>query len=371
MKDNKFEFASIERRTKVIPSVIERKVNGKEYIYWGNKNDFPEYLWQLYLKSAVLQAIVNGTTEFVAGNKIDVHESIKNLSKNANKTGESFEDIIQKITNDYFIFGGIAMQLIYNGRGEVNEIYWLDFQNVRSNEDGTKLFYCEDWKHSNMAEIQEYRAFDANNRRGTCIYYYKGNKSRGVYPIPLYIGALTAIETSTEISKFHLNNILNNLESSALISFNGGIPSSDEQEKIERKIKEKFSGAENAGKFIISFCDSRENAPTVARIAEDNFDKKFDALRTSTMQEIFVSWRAIPTLFGFTVNDTMFSHQEFTEAYTLYQRNMVYPTQKALVNIFDKIFGIENSIKFENYSLFLDPTDEAKENQNKEGENNE
>ena len=77
--------------------------------------------------------------------------------------------------------------------------------------------------------------YDGKSRKGTSIFYFKGHITRGVYPIPKYNGALAAVETSTEISKFHLNNILNNFAASAVISFNNGVPEEDVKKKIEKR----------------------------------------------------------------------------------------------------------------------------------------
>lgn len=363
-------LSMVEKQVRVIPNIVERKINGKDYVYWGTKNDFPNYLWQLYLKSSVLQSIVNGTTEFVAGNEIKFNSKIENFSKCVNKLGETLEDIIKRITTDYFIFGGFALQIIYNGKQEISEIYWTDFQNIRTNEDESEFYYCENWKRANPDTIQKYRSFNPKFKYGTCIFYYKGNTTRGVYPVPIYSGAITAVETSTEISKFHLSNLLNNLESSAIISFNGGIPSQAEQQRIEERLRDKFSGADNAGKFIVTFSDSKENAATVARLSSDNFDKKFDALKTSTMQEIFIGFRCIPGLFGFNVNDQLFTRQEFEESLAVYKRNMIYPVQRNLVRIFNKIFDIENSLEFVKYTL-MEEIEESKNKIKKEESNNE
>ena len=43
------------------------------------------------------------------------------------------------------------------------------------------------------------------------------------------------------------------------------------QEDIERRIKEKFTGTDNAGKFMVSFNDSKDNGVTVERIQDDSF----------------------------------------------------------------------------------------------------
>lgn len=344
-KKEKLSFSLFDNPVKVVPTFVEKINSSKPYLNYGENNQFPNYLWELYLRSALLQSIINGTADYAVGDEIvfGSEADIQRLKNNANQDGETLEDIIKKITTDYLIFGGFAMQIIYNKVQEISEIYWLDFRNVRCNKEGDKVYYSEDWvRHAN--DYVAYDVFNPNNKRGTSVFYFKGHISRGVYPIPRYNGALSAIETSTEISKFHLNSILNNFSGNFIINFNNGQPSDDVQEEIERKLKAKFSGADNAGKFMVSFNDSKDNGVTVERIQDDNFDKKYEALRTSTFKEIFIAFRAIPQLFGYSLEGTGFNKQEFDEAFSLYNKTTVEPIQKDIIRSFNKIFGIEDSL---------------------------
>lgn len=348
----KLSFSIFDSAAKVIPTFVEKENSGKPYLNYGVDNRFPNYLWELYLRSAILQSIVNGTADYAGGNGIVYNENptIQKLKEEANKDGETLDDIINKAIIDYLIFGGFSLQIIYNKLGEINEIYWLDFRNVRLNKEGDKVFYSDDWiKHSN--DYVTYNIFNPEKKSGSSVFYFNGHMARGIYPIPRYNGALSAIETSTEISKFHLNSILNNFSGNFIINFNNGQPSQDVQEEIERKVKAKFTGAENAGKFMLAFNDSKDNGVTVERIDDDNFDKKYESLRTDTYKEIFVAFRAIPQLFGYSLEGTAFNKQEFSEAYLLYNQTTVKPIQKDIIRVFNKIFQTKDSLAFIPFEL--------------------
>ena len=337
------KLSAYDGATKVVPTFSEKSLSGKKYLNYGDNNQFPNYLWELYLRSALLQSIINGTTDYVMGNGIVYAENpiIQRLSVEANKKGDTLDDIIKKITADYLIFGGFCCQLLYNKLNELTEIYWLDFRNVRLNKDGDKAFYSDDWvRHAN--DYIEYKVFDGENKKGSSVFYFKGHLSRGVYPIPKFNGALSAIETETEISKFHLNSILNNFSANFIISFNNGQPDLATQESIESQLRDKFCGASNSAKFLAVFNDSKDNAVTVERIQDDNFDKKYEALRTSTYKTIFIAFRATPQIFGYSLEGTGFSRQEFIEAFELYNRTAVVPIQDDLVRCFNKIFGVDD-----------------------------
>lgn len=339
-------FSIISNDVRVVPDIIEKKVSGKDYIQYGEDNKFPQYLWNLYLKSSILQGIINGTCDFVSGNGI-----ISNIPLNiVNDEGDELEDLIKKITTDYNIFGGFAFQVIKDYNGAIKELYWLDMQNIRVNEDCTKVFYCDKWNQYG-AKAVEYEIWDPKKSQSNFVVYFKGHITRGVYPIPRFIGALAAVETSTEIGKFHLNNILNNLTSSAIINFNNGEPSEEEKKRIEKRLNEKFSGAKNAGKNMIVFNNNKESAVTVERLSEDNFDKKFETLAKSTREEIFISCRATPALFGLNPENNGFSKAEFLEAFDLYEKTVVRPIQNDIKRVFDKLFNVENSLIFNKFTL--------------------
>lgn len=349
--DEKLRFGIYDSAAKVIPTFVEKDTN-RPFLNYGNDNRFPQYLWDLYLRSALLQSIIEGTINYVLGDGIVFNDNptIQKLSEEANKDGETLEDVIKKITADYNIFGGFALQVINNRLGEISEIYWLDFRNVRLNKEGDKAYYSEDWvRHANDYVV--YDIFDPTIKQKSSVYYFKGHISRGVYPIPRYNGALSAVETSTEISKFHLNNILNNFSGNFIINFNNGAPSSDVQDEIERKLKAKFGGADNAGKFMIAFNDSKDNGVTVERIDDDEFDEKYQTLRTDTYKEIFIAFRAIPQLFGYDLENVGFNQQEYESAFKLYNKTTVKPIQRDLQRVFNRIFGVEDSIEFIPFTL--------------------
>lgn len=343
----RIDFHITDQRIKTIPTFIEKENNGKVYVGYGSDNKFPNYLWDLYLRSALLQSIVDAIADYVEGSGIDLNPVLSRFENAINQDGEIIDDVVKRLVVDYLIFGGFALQIIYNKLGEVNEIFWLDFRNVRTNKENTEVYYNSDWVRK-ANDFLTYKAFNPRDLKhsGSEVFYFKGHITRGAYPIPRYNGALSAIETSTEIAKYHLNSILNNFNGNLLINFNNGQPDEETQGLIERKIADKFSGAENAGKFLVSFNDSKESAVTIERISDDNQDKKYENLRTDTYKEIFTAFRIQPQLLGYSLEGTAFNKQEFEEAFDLFYKTTIKPIQRDIIRSFDKIFNVDNSVGF-------------------------
>lgn len=343
-----FHFAVIENKTKVIPVLKETKIVGKKYIGYGEDNKYPDYLFSLYQNSTILQSIINGIIDYAIGQGV----SGTFLNEQVNRDGETYEDLFTNLFLDYLVTGGFAFNVLRDAEGRISELYWLNVSNVRLSEDGLTGFYCDNingWG----AKPDEYPIFDGDPSQKNSIFYFKGS-SRGLYGVPRWCGAIKAVETSCEISNYHLNSILNNFSPSALISFNNGVPDKATQEAIEKKINKKFVGSDNVNRFVLSFSDNGENATTIQRLDSDKADEKFHTLKESITEEIFIAFRATPALFGMNPENTGFSKTEFLESFQLFNKTMIEPLQKTMMRVFDKIFDSHDTIQFNKFVVWDD-----------------
>lgn len=339
MKD-RLSFSAFELDSPSMPDAKEVVRSGYDYVSWGKDNRYPQDLYGLYENSAILQSVINGTADYVFGGGVISAFDV------VNDKNETLEDVVKKCVFDLLIFGGFAVQLMYKG-GHAEAVYWLDFQKVRKSEDENKVYYCDEWGKYNK-KCLEYKAWTPDTDKGTCIFYYKGHKTRGIYPVPMYVGALKSVKTSTEISNFHLNNITKGFASNAIVSFNNGEPDEDTKGRIETAFKEKFCGTDNAGSFMLLFNESKENACEIAKIQDDNFDKKYDTLSKAVKEDIFIAFRATPTLFGMPNENNGFSKQEYLESFELYNKTVVVPLQHDVERAFKSIGFV---IKFKTFQL--------------------
>ena len=321
----------------------EKEISGKDFISWGGDNKYPTFLWDCYSNCATLQSIINGCADYVAGE--DVTSSIPNFSVTVNKKGETFFDVVGKLAMDYFVYGAYAIQVIRSMNGNINEIYWVDVSKLRSDKKNEVFFYSDDWsKTYGRVKYNKYPKFNHNDKNiATSIYYYKG-KSRTIYGTPIWNAATKNVQIDREITNFHLNEINNNFLSSKLISFNNGTPDDNLKTEIEKNLNEKFSGSSNAARLMISFSDSKENAPEVLDLSSDDFDARYIELEKRNTEQIYIAFRATPLLFGLVTEANGFSTSEYKDSYKLFYHNVIRPVQNAIVNSFDKIFGVKGSI---------------------------
>lgn len=352
---NSLQLFAVDQRIKQIPFYSEKEVSGKDYVYWGDNNTYPNYIYSLYTRSALLQSILNGCVDYTIGDGVTFNDGISIWTDEVNQDGESLLDVIKRVVQDYWTFNNFAIQVIYNHKGDISEIYWLDVCKCRLNKERNIVYYSDDFvekkSYTRSNKILEYPIFDPTKKDNTQVYFYQGYNGRGTYGLPKYCGAITAIETQIEISKFHLNEILNNFSGSAIINFNGGVPDEETKAQYEKQIRDKFTSSENAGRFIVTWNNGKDNAVTIERLSEDNFDERYNALKESVNKEIFISMRATPALFGCNPENNGFSEEEYAKAFELFNKTMISPAQDTLIKCFNRIFQLDNSINFIPFTL--------------------
>ena len=334
MSKNRLKLTNIVNETKEIPKleVVDKKAG---YLNYGLDNYFPNYLLELYYNSSQMASIISTMVDYVIGDDVINNTSLEFV----NKRGDTFKDFIKRITFDYILFGGYAFQIIRNGFGEVAELYWMDFKNVRVNEDEDMIYYNKDWK-KRKTTTKVFDRYKIGVKNPNSVYYYKGELTRNQYPMPMYYSALTSIEVSTQIANYNLHNITNNFTPSAIINvFSDGGLSEDVQAEMEQLVIDKFGGTSNAGNILISFNDNPDNKTTIDRLADDGLQDKFNILADSVKSDIYSAFRINEVLVGLN-KSTGFSKTEFSEAFTLYNKTVISPMQKAIINSLEKVFGV-------------------------------
>jgi hypothetical protein len=327
-----------------VPLPVYKEVKGKEYIYYGERNDYPNYLLRIYNNSAKHNAIVTGKVDYICGNgwgvkSEDEMEKAKvfGMIDKVNTKEESLNELTNKLVTDLTIFGGYYLQIIWTkATGEIAEMYHVDYYKVRTNADNSEFYVSDNWiKNDNVnprPDFETYPAFDPNNTTGSQILYFKEYRAGvNTYSLPDYRGAISYIELDISIGEYHLNTINNGMFSSKLINLNGGKVSQEEEDRIEKQFQNKFSGSKNAGKFMLAFNDSKENEPSIIDLSGTELDKHFDLLNLTVQQEIFSGHKITsPMLFGIKTEGQLGGRSELRDAYQLFQNTYINAKQRAL-----------------------------------------
>lgn len=340
-----------------------KEVKGKEWVYFGEDNQYPDYLTELFLRSAKHNAIINAKVNYVYGGGLHINEDNSSYTQRAvaKKFIENLEPFIRQTITDFEIFNGFALEVIWNKAGnKITEFAFIPLSKIRTNGDESEYYYSNDWRPNVKQDPEKtgfkvFKPFDINNGGGSQLYVYKivspvNSKNKNVYPVPEYIGATASIETDIEIANYHLNNIKTGFSVGTVLSFNNGQPEQEAQEEIERQIKKKFQGTDRAGSVLITFNNSNENAPTITSFAPSDLDKQFIEISKRVEQDIFTGHKITsPMLMGVKTEGQLGGRTEMIDAYELFQNTYVNIRQAMLeevINQFAGLFGIVNKIYF-------------------------
>lgn len=328
-----------------------KEVRGKEWTYFGDDNLYPEYLTKLFNKSAKHNAIINGKVTYIVGEgmyaKVDDANADKFMFK-ANSAGESLNDILKKCALDIEIFGGFYLNIIPNKLGGIADIYHLDFERVRSNEDGSMFYYKNDWKLS-RDKAMEFDAFNPDKMTKASIFGYKEYRpGLRTYCLPNYIGAINYIEADVEVSKHTLTNAKAGFSATKLISFFNGEPAPEMQRDIQKRMEKKFTGADGS-KIIISFNNDPAKAPTVEDLGQSDLTKEdFQQVDALITQNLMAGHQITsPALFGISEPGKLGQRNELKMAYEIFQNTYVNHKQRSLEKVFNylaKYKGIQTEL---------------------------
>lgn len=334
-----------------------KEVKGVEWVSYGEKNDYPEYLLQLFNRSAKHNAIVTGKAHYIKGagfvaeksGNPDVDAKVLAALKNIN-SDESADDLLYKEVTDNEIFSGYYIDVIpkLDGSGWA-ELRHIDWSKVRYSKDKGKLWYADKWTdgsgfykpNAERDGLKELKPFNPKTFSGV-IVFTQYRPGMGDYPLPEYIGAIPYIDTDYEIANFHRNNIKNGFSAGTMISFNNGQPDNTEEIKsIEKKIKGRQAGTDNAGEIVIVFSDGKDSAPTIVPLTSNNFDKLFDDLNKTCQEEIFTGHKITsPLLFGIKTEGQLGGNSELITAFELFKNGYVAAKQKMILKTWNYLFEL-------------------------------
>lgn len=354
MEDEKKQivhFAAINPYvTTNIVSPKESEVRGNDLIEWGDGNKYPQYINSLYTDVTLLRTIINGIADYTVGDNVSL--TYAPWAEQVNGNGDTVEDIVRNVSQDYARYGGFAINVIRNRQGGIAEIYYIDLKNLRSDKKNEFFYYSEDWSKSyGRVKYTTYPKFRTDGKEYSSIYYFKNSKNT-VYPIsPIAGDGAVAAETEKSITEFHLNSIKNGFSSNVIINFNNGVPTDEEKEELEKNLNEKFAGETNAGRMMVSFNQAKDNEVTVSKIEAADFGDRYQALSKSTKQEIYSAYKAAPQLFGLPNENSGFNDQDYSQAFKIFNTTVIKPIQKIIKVAFEKILGQKEVIVFSPFQI--------------------
>ena len=335
-----------------------REKKGQGYIEFGEKNDYPNYLLDLYNKSAKHNAIVRGKVNYITGNGWASKEEDVTAETFINRPNpyENLNDLTRKVSIDIEVFGGAYLEIIWSQiGGKIASMSHIDYTKLRSTKDNTQFFYKNNWQ-DRKEEIEVIPAYNTGNKVGKQILYVKEYRpGLDTYALPSYIGALNYIESDVEVSRHVLGNAQTGFSASKLITLPNGEPSPDEKRNIERRFTDRFSGSDGK-KFILSFVSDIAKKPAVEDLGASDLTKEdFNQVDGMIQQNIFAGHQiTTPSLFGILIEGSLGTRSEIRDGYEVFKNTYVNDKQQFLESLFNKLAKI-NGVSSDLYIKPVEP----------------
>lgn len=278
--------------------VIESNFKNTKWVKYGEKNNFPKKMIEYLSYSAVHKGVINLKKSLIAGNGF-INENGDYLEFELNPD-YSNDELLKRIANDYAIFNGFALEILWNEQGDaVAEVRHIDFTRIRAEWDDYDqpdcYYYSRDWEYYHLTRNKpkvipvfnpDKVVMDGAIVQPRQIYYhYEPEPSIPYYPLPSYSPAFKDIEFDYQYGMFKANMMKNGMFPSLHMQV-AGDPDDKKKKEFKKFINDKWAGAENAGGIVITYGASGDGEIKLTPIQLDAGADKFTAWKEDSNQNI-------------------------------------------------------------------------------------
>jgi hypothetical protein len=342
------------------PKIKEDKK--RDWVEYGDDNDFYTYLIDLYIQSTTNNAIINGISQMIYGKGLDALDSSTKTDEYAALKSIFNDSCLRKISFDLKILGEASFQVIYNKK-QVVKAEHFPRQTLRAekcNEDGDieAYYYSNDWKNLKPSDKpKRIAAFGFGNGTEPEIKIIKRYLSGyDYYCPPDYMGGIAYAELESEVADYLINDVQNGFSGTKVVNFNNGIPDRDKQLQIKSDVMRKLTGARGE-KVIIAFNNNAESKTTVDDIPLNDAPQHYEYLSNECVSKLMVAHRITsPLLLGIRDGNGGLGNNadEIRTASLLFNNTTIRPYQDLIIESIDDILAV-NGIALKLYFKTLQP----------------
>lgn len=358
------------------PQITEDK--RKDWVNYGEDNNYYQYLIDLYTNSTTNNAIINGVSGMIYGKGLDALDSSTKTDEYAALRSIFHNQCLKKVSLDLKLLGEASFQVLYKD-GKVVKAEHFPRQTLRAekcNEEGEieAYYYFHDWGKMKPADKpKRIAAFGFGNGKEPEVSIVKKYVSGYDYYCPVdYQGGLAYAELENEVSDYLINDVQNGFSGTKVVNFNNGVPDREKQMQIKNDVMHKLTGSRGE-KVIIAFNNNAESKTTVDDIPLNDAPAHYEYLSTECSNKLMVAHRITsPLLLGIRTGNNGLGNNadEIKTASLLFQNVTIKPYQDLIIDAIDQILAV-NGISLKLYFKTSQPlefietdnaiTDEARE----------
>lgn len=313
-----------------LSSFSEGITKNQPFISWGADNQFVNELYLLNDASPIQNACIRS--------KVDNCVGMGYINDYMVNSKESINDISKKIFYEFITTGNVFLEVIWrqDRKEGIHSIHLIPSRYIRLHKpeemggEVTKFLYCKDWLNWRKAGLIEFAELNPINFTDRQIVHIKNYQSGyDYYGVPDWLSVINDVRLNHEITVFNLSNIQNGLSPNLWVHFNIPAPDSqNEQNQVLRSIEDRYMGAENAGRVIVSYGES-EQKPEITQIQSSVEDGYFSSIFELVQKQIMSGHKIIdgsliglPNPGGFTS-----SSEQLETAFKLFMNTSIKPIQ--------------------------------------------
>lgn len=335
---------------------------------YGNDNLYPQNIMAITAASGTARLCLNRYEKFVEGYGFN-DEVLSELK--VNRWGDTTDDLLKAVAGDLTQFGGFALHVNYNVLGEISEVNYIPFEQLRLEECDDAGFVAHilqhvDWRgdktrNGKKQYVQERyitrydifnpdtRAVQAEIEAAGGLENYKGQvlwvsmDGRNEYPTPIYDAAITEISTDEGLGNIKYRNVRNNFLVACMLICKKGVPKVDDSgNEVERQMisdedLRQFQGDTRGSKILYVELENDEDKPEVVQFPVKNFDKEFSTTDESVIERIYAQFHQ-ELFYAIRIGKLGFSGQVMQDAYEYYAGE-VTTEQRFIERVFASVFA--------------------------------
>ena len=348
------ELATYEK-----PEVVESTT--KDWVEYGKKNDYYEFLIQRYKNSTTSNAVINNVARLIYGRGIDALNSSKKPNEYASLKAMISPKVLRGIALNFKMLGAGYFQVLYNkNHTKIIKIDYLPTRLIRAgrcNEEGVidTYFYSDNWEDVRKNPPRAIPAFGTSKEAIELDVVKFDSVDMKYYNDVDWHGGIPYAVLEEEISDYLITDVQQGFSGTKVVNFNNGIPDEEAQRQISNQVKGKLTGAKG-DKVIIAFNANQESKTTIEDISLDNASERFAQLSNECQSKILNAHTVIsPMIVGITTENSGFSSnaQEIEMATKVFYNQSVAPFQDAILERIDEYLAF-NGFALDLYFKRLD-----------------
>jgi len=356
MKDSNIHVIELSAYTR--PEITESKQ--RDWIHFGDDNNFPKYLINRYINSPTNHTIINSIATQVYGKGLDAFDKSQKPDEYAAMINMFKKKDLKRLILDLKILGMGALQVTYKGK-RVDQVTHFPMETLRPEKCNDKgeieaWFYHPDWQKAKRNDKPLRIPVFGSGASNEIMILGRYISSMKYLSLPDWMGSAAYCELEENIADYLLNTVNNSFSASKMINFPNGTPSRDKMVEIKNDVVRKLT-SQHGDKIIVSFSESKETAPEVIDLPIQDAAQTYEYLSEECSRKIMIGHRVTsPLLIGLRDGNSGLGSNadEIINSSRLFTNVTIRPYQEQIIDALDEIMAV-NGLSLDMYFKTLEP----------------